>query len=109
MPKNLDFPAGALVLLALRVLRSGDLHGYAISQRIRQLSSDVLQVEEGSLYPALQKMLLKGWVASKWGVSESGRRVRVYRLTASGRKQLSDEVAQHELIAQAIQDVLRTA
>ena len=109
MPKENGFPAGALVMLALRVLQSGPLHGYAISQRIRTLSSDVLQVEEGSLYPALQKMLFKGWVSSEWGVSETGRRVRFYRLTASGRKQLRDQVAQHEVIVNAIQTVLRTA
>lgn len=109
MPKQNDFPAGALVMLALRVLQPGPLHGYAISQRIRTLSSDVLQVEEGSLYPALQKMLLKGWVSSEWGVSETGRRVRFYHLTASGRKQLRDQVAQHETITNAIQAVLRTA
>jgi transcriptional regulator len=109
MPKSTDFPAGALVMLVLRVLQSGNLHGYAIAQRIRHLSSDVLQVEEGSLYPALQKMLLKGWVASEWGTSETGRKVRVYRLTASGRKQLRDEVEQHESVMEAIQAVLRTA
>ncbi len=109
MPKQTDFPAGALVMLVLRVLQAGHLHGYAIAQRIRTLSSDVLQVEEGSLYPALQKMLLKGWVSAEWGVSETGRRVRFYRLTASGRKQLRDERAQHDLISDAIQAVLRTA
>jgi PadR family transcriptional regulator, regulatory protein PadR len=109
MPKHTDFPAGALVMLVLRVLQAGDLHGYAIAQQIRILSSDVLQVEEGSLYPALQKMLLKGWVSAAWGVSETGRRVRCYRLTASGRKQLRDERAQHDLISTAIQAVLREA
>lgn len=109
MPKQGDFPAGALVMLVLRVLQGGHLHGYAIGQRIRTLSSDVLQIEEGSLYPALQKMLVKGWVSSEWGVSETGRRVRFYRLTASGRKQLRDELAQHDLIISAIQAVLRTA
>jgi PadR family transcriptional regulator, regulatory protein PadR len=109
MPKNTDFPSGALVMLVLRVLQSGHLHGYAIAQRIRTLSSDVLQVEEGSLYPALQRMLLKGWVSAAWGVSETGRRVRFYRLTAAGRKQLRDERAQHDLISTAIQVVLRTA
>ena len=109
MAKQVDFPAGALVMLVLRVLQAGHLHGYAIAQRIRTLSSDVLQIEEGSLYPALQKMLLKGWVSSVWGVSETGRRVRFYRLTASGRKQLLDQVAQHDMIAGAIQAVLRTA
>ena len=109
MPKQTDFPAGALVMLVLRVLQAGDLHGYAISLRIRNLSSDVLQVEEGSLYPALQKMLFKGWVSSEWGTSETGRRVRFYRLTGSGRKQLRDQLAQHDLIINAIQAVLRTA
>ena len=109
MPKENDFPAGALIMLALRVLQSGPLHGYAIAQRIRTLSSDVLQIEEGSLYPALQKMLFKGWLSSEWGVSETGRRVRVYRLTASGRRQLRDQLAQHETILNAIQAVLRTA
>jgi PadR family transcriptional regulator, regulatory protein PadR len=109
MPKQNDFPAGALVMLVLRVLRAGHLHGYAIAQRIRTLSSDVLQIEEGSLYPALQKMLVKGWVCSEWGVSETGRRVRFYRLTASGRKRLCDELAQHDVIVNAIQAVLRTA
>ncbi len=109
MPKQTDFPAGSLVMLVLRVLQAGDLHGYAIAQRIRTLSADVLQVEEGSLYPALQKMLVKGWVSAEWGVSETGRRVRFYRLTASGRKQLRDQVAQHDLISDAIQAVLRTA
>ena len=109
MPKPTDFPAGALVMLVLRVLQAGHLHGYAIAQRIRTLSSDVLQIEEGSLYPALQKMLLKGWVSSEWGVSETGRRVRFYRLTAFGRNQLRDQVAQHDMVAGAIQAVLRTA
>jgi PadR family transcriptional regulator, regulatory protein PadR len=109
MPKQTDFPAGSLNMLVLRVLQAGDLHGYAIAQRIRVLSSDVLQVEEGSLYPALQKMLFKGWVSSEWGTSETGRRVRFYRLTVSGRKQLRDQLAQHDLIVNAIQAVLRTA
>jgi len=109
MPKQNDFPAGALVMLVLRVLQSGSLHGYAVAQRIRTLSSDVLQVEEGSLYPALQKMLVKGWLTSEWGISETGRRVRFYRLTTSGRKQLREQIEQHEVILSAIQAVLKTA
>lgn len=109
MPKPNGFPAGALILLVLRVVQSGPLHGYAIAQRIRVLSPDVLQVEEGSLYPALQKMLLKAWLSSEWGVSETGRRVRFYRLTASGRRQLREQVAQHDSVSNAIQAVLRTA
>ena len=74
MPKT-EMPSGALVLLILRVLQSGPLHGYAIAQRIHVLSSEVLRVEEGSLYPALQRILLKGWVKSEWGTSETNRKV----------------------------------
>ena len=102
-------PSGALVMLLLRVLRNGDLHGYAIAQRIRQLSSDVLQVEEGSLYPALQKILLKGWVTAEWGLSETNRRVRFYQLTPAGRKQLETELSDYEAATGAIQAVLRMA
>src|SRR5678816_1412116 len=80
MPKN-EMPSGALVLLILRVLRSGSPHRYAIAQRIHTLSSDVLHVEEGSLYPALQKILLKGWATATWGTSETNRKVRFYKLT----------------------------
>jgi PadR family transcriptional regulator len=108
MPKN-EMPSGALVLLVLRVLRSGPLHGYAIAQRIHTLSSEVLRVEEGSLYPALQKILLKGWVSAEWGVSETNRRVRFYRLTPSGRKQLDLELSDYGRVHDAIQAVLRTA
>jgi len=96
-------------MLILRVLRSGSLHGYAIAQRIHTLSSDVLAVEEGSLYPALQKMLLKGWVTSEWGISETNRKVRFYRLTSAGRKQLEAELSDYDRVTQAIQTILRTA
>jgi PadR family transcriptional regulator len=108
MPKA-DMPSGALLLLILRVLRSGSLHGYAIAQRIHTLSSEVLQVEEGALYPALQKILLKGWVTSEWGISETNRKVRFYRLTPAGRKQLEAELSDYERVHAAIQSVLRTA
>jgi len=108
MPKN-GMPSGALAMLILRVLRSGSLHGYAIAQRIHTLSSEVLEVEEGSLYPALQKMLLKGWVTSEWGISETNRKVRFYRLTPAGRKQLEAELSGYDRVTQAIQSVLRTA
>ena len=104
-----DMPQGALVLLALRVLRSGPLHGYAIAQRIHLLSSEVLRVEEGSLYPALQRILLKGWAKAEWGLSDTNRKVRLYRLTPSGRKQLDAELADYDRINQAIQAVLRGA
>jgi transcriptional regulator len=96
-------------MLILRVLRSGSLHGYAIAQRIHVLSSDVLQVEEGALYPALQKILLKGWVTSEWGISETNRKVRFYSLTAAGRKQLEAELSEYDRVTEAIQTVLRTA
>jgi transcriptional regulator len=102
-------PSGALGLLILRVLRSGSLHGYAIAQRIHVLSSDVLKVEEGSLYPALQKMLQKGWVSAEWGVSETNRKVRFYELTKAGQKQLDAELAAYEQVSLAIQTVLKGA
>ena len=108
MPKA-GMPSGALAMLILRVLRSGSLHGYAIAQRIHVLSSEVLAVEEGSLYPALQKMLLKGWVKAEWGISETNRKVRFYRLTAAGRKQLEAELSGYDRVTEAIQTVLRTA
>jgi PadR family transcriptional regulator PadR len=84
MPKP-GMPSGALAMLILRVLHSGPLHGYAIAQRIHVLSSEVLEVEEGSLYPALQKILLKGWASAEWGISETNRKVRFYRLTPLGQ------------------------
>jgi PadR family transcriptional regulator len=102
-------PKGALAMLVLRVLRSGPLHGYAIAQRIRHLSGDVLGAEEGSLYPALQRILVEGWVASEWGTSESGRRVRFYRLTPQGVKQLKRELSEYEQATAAIQAILRMA
>ena len=108
MPKP-DMPSAALVLLILRVLRSGPLHGYGIAQRIHTLSSEVLSVEEGSLYPALQRILLKGWATADWGLSETNRKVRFYRLTPSGRKQLEAELSDYQRVHQAIQAVLRTA
>ena len=108
MPKA-DMPSGALTLLILRVLRSGHLHGYAIAQRIHNLSSEVLQIEEGALYPALQKILLNGWADSEWGISETNRKVRFYRLTPEGRKHLKAELSDYDRVTQAIQDILRTA
>jgi transcriptional regulator len=108
MPKT-EMPSGALVLLILRVLQSGPLHGYAIAQRIHVLSSEVLRVEEGSLYPALQRILLKGWVKSEWGTSETNRKVRFYRLTPAGRKQLDTELSDYDRVSDAIRSVLKTA
>ncbi len=108
MPKQ-EMPSGAIALLILRILRSGALHGYAIAQRIHVLSSEVLRVEEGVLYPTLQRMLLKGWVRSEWGTSETNRKVRFYRLTPAGRKQLEAELSAYDRLHEAIQAVLRTA
>lgn len=102
-------PPGTLVMLVLRVLQSDPMHGYAIAQRIHQISSDVLQVEEGSLYPALQRILVKGWAKAEWGVSETNRRVRFYRLTPAGRQQLAAEMSDYERVNNAIRAVLRTA
>lgn len=96
-------------MLILRVLESGPLHGYAIAQRIRQLSGDVLEAEEGSLYPALQRILLEGWASAQWGKSDTGRRVRFYRLTAQGAKQLERERNEYEQATAAIQAILRLA
>ena len=90
------------MMLVLRLLKTQPLHGYAIAQRIHLLSAEELRVEEGSLYPALQKLLIKGWVKAEWRASESGRQVREYRITAGGRRQLEAEVAEYRRMANAI-------
>lgn len=109
MPRDTGLPPGSLVLLILRVLRAEPLHGYAIAQRIHQLSREELQVEEGSLYPALQKLLVKGWVKGEWTLSETGRKVRVYQLTAAGRKALDAEVAEFRRTTRAIELLIASA
>ena len=109
MPRADGLPPGTLALLILRVLASQPLHGYAIAQRIAQLSRAELSVEEGSLYPALQKLLLKGWVKAAPTISETGRAVREYRLTPAGRKQLEIERSNYHRVTQAITDILETA
>jgi len=109
MPETNGVPPGTLVMLVLRVLQSGSLHGYAIAQRIHTITNDVLQVEEGSLYPALQRILLKGWAKAEWGISETNRRVRFYRLTPAEKAQLASEMDDYERINAAIRAVLRTA
>ena len=102
-----EIPPGTLYLLILRTLaRSGEMHGYEIANSIQQLSDDVLQVEEGSLYPALQRMLIKGWVTAKWGTTAGHRRARYYLLTAAGRKQLAVEKSQFERVMGAITRVI---
>src|SRR5919108_6479209 len=95
MPREDGLPPGTLAMLVLRVLAAGPLHGYAIAQRIHQLSREQLSVEEGSLYPALQKILLKGWAKARWTVSESGREVREYSITPGGKKQLEAELSEY--------------
>jgi PadR family transcriptional regulator, regulatory protein PadR len=109
MPRDDGLPPGTLVMLILRVLAREPLHGYAIAQRIHRLSNEELSVEEGSLYPALQKLLLKGWVKATPAISETGRSVREYRLTASGRKQLELERSNYQRLTQAIGAVMDTA
>jgi transcriptional regulator len=97
------------MMVVLRVLSRQPQHGYAIAQTIRQMSRDELSVEEGSLYPALQKLLIKGWVKASWRESESGRQVREYRITATGRRQLEDEVAEYRRMSSAIDALLKEA
>ena len=109
MPREDGLPPGTLAMLILRVLASAPLHGYAIAQRISHLSNAALSVEEGSLYPALQKLLLKGWVKAAPAVSDTGRSVRVYRLTPAGRKQLELEQDDYRRITLAITTILETA
>jgi len=100
---------GTLDLLILRALRSGTMHGYGIAQRLREVSHDVLQVGESSLYPALQRLLLDDYVKAEWGTSENNRRARFYTLTAAGRKQLAAEQEDFERVIGAIHAVLRFA
>jgi PadR family transcriptional regulator, regulatory protein PadR len=100
------FP-GALEMMILQTLRPGPLHGYAIAQSIKQNSEDLLRVEEGSLYPALQRMLKAGWVQSEWSISSSNRRVHRHRLTTAGRKQLEREISQFERMFEGITKVMR--
>ena len=104
-----DLLPGTLDLLILRTLVAGPLHGYAIADRLKVVSQDVLQVGESSLYPALQRLLLNGWVKAEWGSSENNRRARFYTLTAAGRKRLAAERQEFERLVFAIQRVLETA
>lgn len=105
----MDLLQGTLDLLILRTLQGDPMHGWAISERIQQISQDVLEVNQGSLYPALHRLEHKGWIKAEWGVSELGRRARFYQLTASGRKQLAVETENWERLSGAIGRVLRLA
>jgi PadR family transcriptional regulator PadR len=105
-----EIPPGTLYMLILKSLaRLGPMHGYGIAQHIQQQSEAVLQVEEGSLYPALQRMLIKGWVLAEWGQSENNRRARYYHLTAAGKKQLTAEISEFERVMAAIGRVIQPA
>lgn len=105
-----EIPPGTLDLLILKTLdREGELHGFQIAESIQVLSQDVLQVEEGSLYPALQRMLMKGWLTGEWGKTPENRRARYYRLTRDGRKQLQNTLARYERVSAAIDRVLQPA
>ena len=105
-PKS-DIPQGTLDLLILKVATLGPIHGYAIAQRLQQISKDVLQVQQGSLYPALHRLENKGYLASTWKESETGREAKFYRLTAQGRKQLENETANWARLSIAVGSVLR--
>jgi PadR family transcriptional regulator PadR len=105
-PEPPDLLPGTLDLLILRTLTRGEMHGYGIAQHLRNASDDVLQVGESSLYPALQRLLLNGWVKAAWGASENNRRARYYTLTAAGRKRLAAERQEFDALVLAIQKVL---
>ena len=104
-----DLLPGTLDLLILRTLQTTPLHGWAISERIQQISEDVLQINQGSLYPALHRLEHQGWIEAEWRVSELGRRAKYYRLTTSGRRQLSVEVDEWERMSRAIGRVMKLA
>ncbi|MGA8027226.1 MAG: PadR family transcriptional regulator [Bryobacteraceae bacterium] len=100
---------GTLYMLILRTLKAGPLHGYAVAKRIKQTSGDSLIVEEGSLYPALNRMLVKGWLTAEWGISENNRKARFYSLTPLGEAELTQQVRQFDDLVQAISLVIQTA
>lgn len=102
-----DLFPGALEMMVLQTLRQGPLHGYALVQHIQRHSDDLLQIEEGSLYPALQRMLKSGWLAAEWGVSPTNRKVRIYKITPAGRKQLTKEVSRFERMLSGISRVMK--
>lgn len=104
-----EIPPGTLYMLILKTLAREPMHGYGIAMHIQQTSEEVLQVEEGSLYPALQRMLIKGWVVAEWAQTENNRRARYYRLTPAGRKQLGVELSQFDRVMQAISRVIQEA
>ena len=108
-PANLELLQGTLDMLVLRTLQSGPQHGWGISQRLQQLSEDVLRVNQGSLYPALVRLERDGWLESEWGTSDNNRRAKFYRLTRAGKKRLEQETENWTRMAEAVARVLRTA
>src|SRR3954454_10981253 len=107
--RSIDLPQGTLDLLILRTLSLEPLHGWAVSERIQQISSDVLRVQQGSLYPALHRLERRGWIKAKWGASENNRRAKFYELTRSGRKRLEIERNAWDKLTAAVARVLETA
>jgi transcriptional regulator len=107
--ERLELLQGTLDLLILKALQLGPTHGYGVSVLIRQMSKDILQIEQGSLYPALYRLERQGWITAEWGVSENNRKARFYRLTPTGRKQLVRETSDWERLSSAINLVLRAA
>jgi PadR family transcriptional regulator PadR len=107
--QRIDLPQGTLDLLILRTLALEPQHGWAISERVQQISSDVLQIQQGSLYPALHRLERRGWIKARWGTSENNRRAKYYELTRSGRKQLQTEETAWRKLTAAVAQVLETA
>jgi PadR family transcriptional regulator, regulatory protein PadR len=107
--QRIDLPQGTLDLLILRTLALGPQHGWAISERVQQISSDVLRIQQGSLYPALHRLERRGWIKARWGTSENNRRAKYYELTKSGRQQLEIEKSAWEKLTTAVAQVLETA
>ena len=106
MTKPTDLVQGTLDLLIMRTIATEELHGWAIAQRIQQLSKDVLQVNQGSLYPALQRLERQGWITAQWGMSETNRRARFYKLTPRGRKQVTVEISNWRRLVEAVNRVI---
>jgi transcriptional regulator len=108
-PEKLPLPQGTLDLLILKTVALEPQHGWAISERVQQVSKDVLQIQQGSLYPALHRLERRGWIKARWGASENNRRAKYYELTASGRKQLGREQSAWNKLTAAVAQVLKTA
>lgn len=108
-PERLDLPQGTLDLLILRILALGPQHGWAVSERVQQMSSDVLRIQQGSLYPALHRLERKGWIRARWGVSDNNRRAKYYALTKAGQQQLEAEKDAWQKLTAAVAQVLGTA